>query len=174
MKYIRKLEKKDAPLMLEWMHDIEIVKNFSVRFNEYTANDVKKFIEESFNDYNRHFAIINEKDEYLGTISLKNISKEDKNAEYAVVCRKCAQGTGISQQATREILAYAFDELGLERVYLNVLEENIRACKFYEKVGFKKEGVFQRHKNIQGRLQNLCWYGMLKDTLRVEEEYESI
>ena len=39
-------------------------------------------------------------DEYLGTISLKNIDLKNKNAEYAISTRKKARGTGANQQAT--------------------------------------------------------------------------
>lgn len=41
-----------------------------------TLEKVKKFIENSFNEENKHFAIVNSSDEYLGTISLKNIPQK--------------------------------------------------------------------------------------------------
>lgn len=165
---LRKLEQKDATLMLEWMKDSEINSIFSVNFAEYTLDKVKDFIDHSFNEENQHFAVVDENDEYQGTISLKNISSKDKNAEYAVVFRKKAQGTGLAKQATLEILKYAFEELNLEKVYLNVLEENIRARKFYEKTGFQKEGVFINHKFVGNRFHNLWWYGMLKKNFEIE------
>ena len=90
----------------------------------------------------------------------------DKNAEYAVVTRKCAQGTGIAYEATMDILEYAFEKLGLHRVYLNVLEENVRANKFYKKCGFRYEGTFQDHLCIHGAYKNLNWYGIRKEDFR--------
>lgn len=166
---IRKLKCKDAFFMLEWMKDRDINSIFSVNFAEYTEKKVIDFIEHSFTEVNQHFAVVNENDEYQGTISLKNISEKDKNAEYAVVFRKCAQGTGIAQEATKEILKYAFCELNLEKVYLNVLEENIRARKFYEKMGFQKEGIFMNHKFIGNEFKNLWWFGMLKENFNIED-----
>lgn len=159
---IRKLEKKDAERMLEWMHDEEISCNFSVDFKNYSLEQVISFIENSFDEKNQHFAITDEKDVYQGTISLKNISYLDCNAEYAIVLRSDALGKGYSQEATREILEYAFNSLKLNKVYLNVLEINIRARRFYEKVGFKSEGVFLRHSYIQNEFHNLCWYAIFR------------
>lgn len=159
---IRKLEKKDAERMLEWMHDEEISCNFSVDFKNYSLEQVISFIENSFDEKNQHFAITDEKDVYQGTISLKNISYLDCNAEYAIVLRSDALGKGYSQKATREILEYAFNSLKLNKVYLNVLEINIRARRFYEKVGFKSEGVFLRHSYIQNEFHNLCWYAIFR------------
>ena len=76
------------------------------------------FIRNSFSGEDQHFAYVNEQDEYLGTISLKRISHVNDKAEYAVVARKCAQGTGAAKKATEELLQYAFHELGLHKVYL--------------------------------------------------------
>ena len=166
---LRKLEKKDAVLMLEWMSDQDITRIFSNNFSEYTLEMVQKFIKNSFDVENQSFAVVDENDEYQGTISLKNISEKDKNAEYAVVFRKKAHGTGISRQATCEILKYAFEELKLEKVYLNVLEDNLRARKFYEKVGFKQEGTFIKHKFIENKFQNLCWYRILREEWNIGE-----
>lgn len=77
---LRKLEEKDATFMLEWMHDTTINCNFQYPFGEMTIEKVIAFIENSSNEENKHFAIVDEKDEYLGTISLKHISMKGKNA----------------------------------------------------------------------------------------------
>lgn len=162
---LRKLEQKDADLMLEWMKDKTVNCYFSNDFASYNLDKVRKFINESFNDKNQHFAVVNTADEYQGTISLKNISFEDFNAEYAVVFRKTAQGTGLAKKASIELLNYAFDILKLKKVYLNVLEDNIRARKLYEKIGFKQEGTFYQHKFINNKFKNLCWYGIFNENI---------
>ena len=92
------------------------------------------FIQNSFDEENQNFAFANDEDEYLGTISLKHISHVNDKAEYAVVARKCAQGTGAAKKATEELLKYAFTKLGLHKVYLSVLEENVRARSFMKNV----------------------------------------
>lgn len=163
---IRKLEPKDANLMLEWMIDKTITCNFRFNFLSMTKEKVLDFINHSCDDKNKHFAIINSKDEYQGTVSLKNISYIDRNAEYAIVTRKCAQGTGAAYQGTIKILEYAFNELALHRVYLNVLEDNIRANEFYKKCGFSFEGKFLNHIYVDNELKNLNWYGINLSNLK--------
>lgn len=142
---LRKLQQKDIHRMLEWMHDPLVNCHFRANFSKMTEDDAKAFIENSFNDENVNFAFTDDNDNYLGTISLKNISKNDKNAEFAIVTRREAQGTGAAFKATIEILRYAFNDLALHRVYLNVLEDNKRANRFYEKCGFNYEGKFMEH-----------------------------
>ena len=158
---LRKLEEKDAPFMLEWMHDKEITAGFQRPFSQATLETVLSFIQNSFDEENQNFAFVNAEDEYLGTISLKHISHVNDKAEYAVVARKCAQGTGAAKKATEELIQYAFTELGLHKVYLSVLEENVRAQKFYEKCGFIKEGLEVDAVKINGVYHNHMWYGMI-------------
>lgn len=107
LKYIRKLEENDALNMLEWMHDSDVNCNFRFDFSKMTLDNVKEFIQNSFDEKNQHFAIVNEQNEYMGTISLKNINKIDNNAEYAIVTRMVAHGKGFAFEATKEILEYA-------------------------------------------------------------------
>lgn len=85
---LRRLEEKDAPFMLEWMQDKTITCNFRYPFANMTLEKAKYFIKYSFDEENQHFAITDDKDEYLGTVSLKHISETDHNAEYAIVTRK--------------------------------------------------------------------------------------
>ena len=160
---LRKLEEKDAPFMLEWMHDEEITAGFQRPFSKATLESVLHFIQNSFDEENQNFAFVNSQDEYLGTISLKHISHVNDKAEYAVVTRKCAQGTGAAKKATEELLHYAFTNLGLHKVYLSVLEENSRAQKFYEKCGFVREGLEVDAVKINGKYHNHIWYGIRKN-----------
>lgn len=157
---LRKLEFKDIPFMLEWMHDEGINCNFQYPFNEMDAKKAEEFIKNSFKENERHFAFTNENDEYLGTISLKNISWKNNNAEYAIVTRRKAQGTGVTKDATKGILEYAFWELKLHKVYLNVLEKNKRAQHFYEKCNFLYEGAAREAVKINNKYYDLLWYGI--------------
>lgn len=161
---IRRLERKDAEFMLEWMHDKQDIRRaFRSPFEKSTVESVTAFIDNSFTDTNRHFAIANDADEYLGTVSLKNISQEDRSAEYAIVVRKSARGTGAAKLATEEVLDYAFHTLGLHRVYLNVLEKNEHARHFYTKCGFEYEGTSKDAILLDGRYESLAWYGLIRD-----------
>ena len=159
---LRKLEYKDIPFMLEWMHDSEMTKYLKYDFSTATLESQKKFIDNSYTKSNINFAIVDDEDTYLGSISLKNINYDDSNAEYAICIRKGCTGKNIALEATEKILAYAFDELKLNRVYLNVVSKNIRAVKFYEKYGFIYEGEFKEAINIKGVLEDLKWYRILR------------
>ncbi|MEG0750398.1 MAG: GNAT family protein [Oscillospiraceae bacterium] len=159
---MRALCLKDAPLMLEWMGDPAINKFFRFDAKNATVSSVESYIRTSWEEKtNLHLACVDENDEYLGTVSLKNIDSDNKNAEFATSFRASAQGSGAAAQAARQLLARGFDELSLHRIYLNVLEDNGRAIAFYEKLGFVREGVFRKHLVLNGIARDLVVYGML-------------
>ena len=100
-------------------------------------------------------------DEYLGTISLKEISLEHHSAEMAISLRKKAQGHGVATEAIRLLLKKGFNELGLHRICLTVLADNIAAIKLYEKCGFAFEGELRDHLFLNGRYVSWKIYGIL-------------
>ena len=112
---IRNLELKDATLMLEWMHDEKVVEYLQGKFRKKTIDDCKSFIVASENKKNNiHLAIVNDEDEYMGTVSLKNIDRINESAEFAITVRRCAMGRGYSWYGMEEIIDMAFNELGLD------------------------------------------------------------
>ena len=71
---IRKLEEKDIPFMIEWMQDEELTKNLQADFKKIANYKSQlEFINNSISDSSKNFAIVDDNDEYQGSISLKNI-----------------------------------------------------------------------------------------------------
>ena len=161
---LRKVKMADVPRILEWMVDPQVNQFFRFDPLTVTTESVEQFVQNAQDtEKNMHLAVVDDHNQYLGTVSLKEIDTINRSAEYAISMRKEAHGTGASTYATIEILRIAFFELNLNRVYLNVLPENIRANKFYEKIGFVYEGEFKEHMFIKGKIRDLKWYRMLKD-----------
>ena len=163
---LRELKIKDCENMLEWMHDPQVNCFYTDIVRRATKESVIAFIKAAVMQKKAgityHYAIVNNNDEYIGTISLKNIEKI-KGAEYAISKRRTFQGKGIATLATKEILRVAFVELGLNRVYLNVLSDNLHANRFYEKNRFRYEGESLDCIMIGGGVKSLKWYAMLRN-----------
>lgn len=134
---LRKLKYKDAALMLSWMHDSSITKYMQTNFATKTLLDCEKFIESAQkNSDNLHMAIINDDDIYMGTVSLKHITKSD--AEFAITVSKEAMGKGYSKFGMQEIIQIGFRKMGLKKIYWCVSPKNKRAVRFYEKNGYQR------------------------------------
>lgn len=157
---LRKLELKDAPLMLEWLHDRNVTENLRANFASKTLEDAEAFIEHSWQDAkNVHMAIVSDEDEYMGTVSLKNI--EDDKAEFAITVRSKAMGRGYSWYGMESIIKLAFEKLGLNEVYWCVSRDNARAVRFYDKHGFcEKNDVSPNILERYVEIPNLKWYSV--------------
>ena len=89
----------------------------------------------------------------VGVIGLLSIDQINSKAEYYITIGSTQhKKKGIATKATILILDHAFNDLGLNKVYLNVDADNIIACKLYERVGFVCEGVFREDLLREGHL----------------------
>jgi len=158
---IRLLVERDASRMLEWLHDEEVTRYLNLVGKDSTMDDVLRFIHDAKDEtVNFHRAIVDDRDCYLGTVSLKNIDNIKKEAEYAISLHQSAIGIGAANVATRMITCIAFEELKLDRIYLYVMRSNVRAVKFYEKIGFKCTHFSK--KTIKGKDEDLVWFEAVK------------
>lgn len=164
---LRKLEIRDAALMLEWMHDDTVVHNLKTDFFSKTLDDCCAFILDSQNSLNNvHLAIVDENDEYMGTVSLKDI--HDGFAEFAITIRNSAMGKGYSKYSMSEIIKIGIVVLNLNTIYWCVSPENARAVRFYDKNGYKRivpnllpisDAYSERE------ILNLIWYAVTKNDI---------
>ena len=72
-------------------------------------------------------------------------------------------GKGYGTDVMRVILRYAFTEVNLNRVTLNVFEYNPRAIRSYEKAGFSHEGRERKLLNKEGRRWDMLFMGILRE-----------
>lgn len=169
---LRRLELKDAPLMLEWMHDQDVVEKMQADFASKTIEDCKKFIQDSQNNkMDLNLAIVDEQDIYMGTVSLKNITEKD--AEFAITIRKVAMGTGISTYAIKKIIEIGLNKLNLEVIYWYVAKDNYRAIRFYDKNKYKKVeySIIKNKTDIQqfNNPENYEWYIVMNEEKDIKE-----
>lgn len=129
--HIRDLERRDAERMLEWMHDPYVVEKLQADFMSKTIEDCRSFIKNSRNGDNVHLAVADGLDRYMGTVSLKHITKD--RAEFAITVRRDAMGKGFAGWAMREMITKGFEEYGLSEIYWCVAPDNLRALRFYDK-----------------------------------------
>lgn len=170
---IRRLEEKDAILMLEWMHDESVVKNMHTDFSSKTAVDCISFIKSSHNEDNRiDMAITSDDDEYMGTVSLKHINEENGGlAEFAIVIRSIAMGKGYAWFGMQSMFDYGFNKLGIKSIYWCVSKDNKRAIRFYDKHNFHENLNIDERIINQYDGKNLKCYSALRGDVLDDREY---
>lgn len=111
---------------------------------------------------NKCYAIIDMHNEFIGTVELFNISWKNRRAEFSIAIKPSYRGLGYGYKATRMILDIGFYELGLNRIWLRVLEYNHEAVKLYERIGFTIEGICRDESLRNGKFSNQLQMSILR------------
>lgn len=140
--YIRPLVLSDANVSYQWRNDSDIWKYTEFKPDRYISLEAEQeWIKGKLeNKDERRFAIcLKENNQYIGNIQLLAINN-GLAFFHIFIGEKSLWGNGIGKQATKLILKYAFFELGLKCVLLEVNPLNISAYKTYERMGFVAVG----------------------------------
>lgn len=123
----------------------------------------QRWFEAIKNRTDRYDAVIEVDGIPVGVIGLLNIDRVNLKAEYYITLGEGSyKGKGISYVASKQLLQYAFEVLGMNKVYLNVDADNIAACNLYEKIGFGCEGIFKEDMMHRGKMIDRKRYAILK------------
>ncbi|KRG09907.1 GNAT family N-acetyltransferase [Staphylococcus sp. NAM3COL9] len=92
------------------------------------------------------------------------LDKTNNKAKFAIgIFNPNFWNEGIGTQVTYQILEYAFNNLGLHKVYLRVLAYNHRAIKSYKNAGFIIEGSDREGSYINGNYETDLYMSILQD-----------
>lgn len=87
------------------------------------------------------FAITDATGAYLGEVVLNELEEDDRAMNYRIALAGASlRGRGYGTEAGRAVVEWAFDEVGLHRISLEVYAFNPAAQRSYEKIGFVVEG----------------------------------
>jgi RimJ/RimL family protein N-acetyltransferase len=101
---------------------------------------------------------------FLGTVSLFDISKQNRHAEFGIAIHNPQNlGRGYGTDATRVMLWIAFHILGLNSVCLITLDTNERGQRAYKKAGFKSAGVYRQAAFVKGAFHDFIIMDILKE-----------
>jgi ribosomal-protein-alanine N-acetyltransferase len=103
----------------------------------------------------------------IGTVRLHAVDTENRRAKFAIgIFGPEFRGRGLGTEATRLVLAYAFEVLSLHRVELRVLTFNHKAIACYERCGFVREGIEREGSWIGGQWQSDMIMSVLEQEYR--------
>lgn len=124
-------------------------------------NDIEKATEENPNMY--IFAAIDEDSaEMVAHIQIMGIDiANDYGHVGRFICDPELVGKGIGTKVMKELQKFAFEELRLHKLGLNVFDYNKSAIRCYEKAGFIIEGVYRDSRKINGEYFSLVNMGIL-------------
>ena len=112
----------------------------------FTEEQVRAWLESRADAHDRaDWAIVHEVDgEYLGEVVLMDLDPHNESMGFRIALSSASVfGKGYGSEATKAVVDYGTDEVGLHRITLEVVDFNTRAQRVYSKVGFHPEGLLR-------------------------------
>jgi len=153
---IRRHLQKDIPYRLKWLNNPKVNKFVGDKIGQKTNLKKQK---EWFSNYqkakNKKFFTICDNLEPIGFMGLSNISKSNKNADlFIAIGEDDYRGKGNGRIAMEWLIDYGFNKLGLHKINLGVIKNNIPAVKLYQSLGFVIEGEMKDEVFHKGKYYN--------------------
>ena len=158
---IRPFKEKDVANKVKWINDSE--NNTFLHYNiPLDYDQTLMWYRKNKTNPSRHDMIMEYDGVPVGVIGIINIDKK-KGEYYVTLGNNDYRRKGISYEATKQLIDKAFQEFGLEKVWLCVDADNFPARKLYEKVGFRQEGTLKKDIFFKGQMVDRCMYGIIKE-----------
>ncbi|MDY6934505.1 MAG: GNAT family N-acetyltransferase [Spirochaetota bacterium] len=137
----------DARNMSRWRRDFS--KSF-LSWIEPDENEVLNWLQ-SYKDKNNDiiFIIESEHNISIGQISIYNLNPLTKQAEFGrIIHDKNCKSKGIMTSASKTLIKWAFENLSLEKLSLEVFVDNKSAILLYKRLGFIIDSISVYYKTI--------------------------
>ena len=162
---IRKIKLDDLSTRVEWMNNPAIFMNMHYEIPVY-FDKTKLWFERNNNNQNRCDIVFEDNNKIVAFGGLTDINTEVKKAELYIFVDPNLHKEGIGTMATKLLCKYGFNQLNLNKIYLETNEDNLAARRVYQKCGFKLEGIHrEEYRKKNGQLLNRIYYGLLKGEL---------
>ena len=99
----------------------------------------------------------------LGGVGINQINHSHKIGNIGYWVRRSALNQGVATEAISLVSEFGFDSLGLNRLEIVTLQNNIASRKAAEKAGAKLEGIMQRRLFVYGESRDDCMYSIVKN-----------
>ncbi|ONI69833.1 GNAT family N-acetyltransferase [Kribbella sp. ALI-6-A] len=154
---LRPLGEQDFPMMKAAMDDPEVAK---LTGSHGTISDEKalEWLRTRKDQPDRlDLAIVDKASgEAVGEVVLNEYDPDNRSCNFRILIGPAGRNRGLGTEATRLIVGYGIERLGLHRISLGVYAFNPRAQRAYEKAGFV----------VEGRLRDeLYWDGEWVDSI---------
>jgi diamine N-acetyltransferase len=164
---LRATERADLPLFVLWLNDPEVRLGLEM-FLPFSLAEEERWFERMLDSpAAEHVLVIEVKDldnwRSIGTCGLHNIDWRARAAEAGIsIGDKTCWNRGYGTDVMRLLLQHGFDTLNLNRVYLRVYANNVRATRCYEKAGFVLEGRMRKAHYQNGEYFDILLMSILR------------
>ena len=168
------VEKKDLNQLKNWRNNPSLRKYFR-EYRELNMSQQKIWFREKVIKDNDTlmFTIVRNKDQTLiGCCGLVYINWVHRHADLSLYIgydELYIDNIGFCEESCRLILSYAFEELGLNKVWTEIYEFDKKKDELYRKIGFKQDGLLRQNYFFRNRWWNSKILSILQKEFAVQK-----
>ena len=164
---LRAFEREDAERCYRWMNDPNIVRTLKTRYPIAFSNEAEwldRAMHSSVTE--RHFAIERKDDRtHIGNASIHDIEWVSRTAAFGLfIGEPSAWNRGFGSDAIRTLARFAFEEMNLRKLRINVFDYNDRAKHVLETHGFVQEGRLRQEFYREGTYHDIVILSIFRET----------
>jgi RimJ/RimL family protein N-acetyltransferase len=161
---LRALRNEDNPILYGWVNDRELIQ-YTNYFHPVSETEHDEWFKSVSINKGQVFFGIEDEDEkkLIGTCGLFEIDEISRKAELRIkIGDKEYWGHGAGTNAVKLLVEFGFSSMNLNKIWLKVMKDNVRAVKSYEKVGFIIEGELKQDMFINGEYKDILLMALFK------------
>jgi UDP-4-amino-4,6-dideoxy-N-acetyl-beta-L-altrosamine N-acetyltransferase len=159
--FLRPLQRRDGDRVLAWRNSPEVAA-YMYSDHKITADEHALWLRRALSMQDRRFWIIALDDAPVGLVNLANIDEAAKKCDWAYYLGDpSTRGRGVGAQVEYIVLQHVFGEMGLNKLWCEVLIENEAVWRLHESFGFVREALFRRHVFKGGVFRDVVGLGLL-------------
>ncbi|KXK13966.1 MAG: putative acetyltransferase [Chloroflexi bacterium OLB14] len=164
---LRAVEREDLKKFHEWVNDPEVTRGLAMYLPLSMADEENWFnLLLQRNPNERPFVIDLKKGrswKMIGNCGFHAIENNNRCGEVGIMIGDKAEwNKGYGTEAMTLLQQHGFETLNLNRVYLRVYADNVRAVRAYEHAGFVLEGRLREANYKHGKYEDVLLMGVLR------------
>jgi diamine N-acetyltransferase len=172
---LRPLVKADIENRVRWFNDPDVRKTLIINERFELEKTIRWFEKIQTDDSRLEFVIETLQKATIGIIGLAGVNQAHKTAEiYIVIGQKEFWGKGVMLEAECLLIDWAFNSLGLEKIWAETRPDNIASIITMKKIGFQVEGTLRKEKIIEGQRETILHLGLLREDFKFSRKQKKI
>lgn len=163
--YLRPIKLTDAPIIQTWHNDPELRKVARAGERPTTLRQEKDDIKAAQRSEDEAYLMVVKRtnNREIGFIRANWLTSYSRNVWLRMIIGdKHSWGKEYAADALYAFLEWLFYELNVHRITCETYATNKRAIRFFEKLGFKREGIIREAHYINGQYHDIISFGLLK------------
>lgn len=159
---IRRLRREDLKARVAWMNNPAIYKSMHFDVPVTMAKTLEWFLG-NLASKKRVDLVVEDNGEIVAFCGITGIDEKILKAETYLFVSPSLHHCGIGTKAKRLMIDYAFNEIGLNKLFVVTNENNYASIALQQKYGYKLEGRFREEYVLaDGTKMDRLYFGLLK------------